>query len=76
MPTETLQVEREESILRVWLNRPERRNALNTRLLEEITDLFSGLQKDFQTRVVILGGRGLSFCGGADLVEPPGTSQL
>ncbi len=53
-------------ILRVWLNRPHRRNAVNDRLLAEVGDLFLALQTDFETRVVVLGGRGASFCAGAD----------
>ena len=43
---QTLEIEREPPVLRVWLNRPERLNALNTAALEEIADLFTGLQRD------------------------------
>ncbi len=68
---ETLVIEREGAVLRVFLNRPERRNALNSKILEELETLFSSLQRDFRARVVILGGKGLSFSSGADLKEPP-----
>ena len=68
----TLELEREGPILRVWLNRPERRNALNGVALQEIAELFGALQTDFETRVVVLGGRGPSFCAGADRKDPPG----
>ena len=71
-----LEVERDGAILRVWLNRPERRNALDTAALEEIAALYTSLQRDFATRVVVLGGRGLSFCAGADRREPPGREVL
>jgi len=71
-----LDVERSGPILRVWLNRPEKRNALDTAALEEITELFTGLQADFDTRVVVLGGRGPSFCGGADRGNPPGGARM
>ena len=73
---QTLELEREGPVLRVWLNRPERRNALNARALEEIEALFTALQADFETRVVVLGGRGLSFCAGADRKDPPGSVRL
>ncbi|MDH4075050.1 MAG: enoyl-CoA hydratase/isomerase family protein [Acidimicrobiia bacterium] len=66
---ETLEIERDgqrPEVLRVWLNRPERRNAVNDRMMLEVGDLFASLQTDFTTRVVVLGGRGLSFCAGAD----------
>lgn len=65
----TVEVERDASdprILRVWLSRSDRRNAVNPRLLRDVGDVFLGLQTDFQTKVVVLGGRGASFCSGAD----------
>ena len=71
-----LSVERDGAVLRVWLDRPERRNALDTATLEALTDLYQGLQRDFQTRVVVLGGRGPSFCAGADRGRPPGSERM
>jgi enoyl-CoA hydratase/carnithine racemase len=71
MNYETLTMERNGPIARVWLNRPERRNALNALALEEIAAAFTELQTSFDTPVVILGGRGLSFCAGADRKDPP-----
>ena len=73
---QTLEIEREPPVLRVWLNRPERLNALNTAALEEIADLFTGLQRDFETRAVVLGGRGRSFCSGADRKAPPASEHM
>jgi len=72
----TLEVERDGPIARVWLNRPERRNALDTEALEEIAALFAGFARDFGTRVAVLGGRGASFCAGADRKSPPGRERL
>ena len=63
---QTLELERAGPVLRVWLNRPTRRNAINPRMLSELGDLFLSLEKDFDVRVVVLGGRGASFCAGAD----------
>jgi enoyl-CoA hydratase/carnithine racemase len=74
MSWKTLELDRQGPVLRVWLNRPERRNALNRLALEEIEDCFTGLQRDFSVRVVILAGRGKSFCAGADRKDPPGIS--
>jgi enoyl-CoA hydratase/carnithine racemase len=73
---ERLEVEREGTVTHVWLDRPERRNALDTLALEEIESLFGELQRDFETRVVVLGGRGPSFCAGADRRDPPGSAVL
>jgi len=72
MEYETLSVERDGPVATVWLNRPERRNALNLTALEEIAAVCSELQRDFTTPVVVLAGRGLSFCAGADRKDPPG----
>jgi enoyl-CoA hydratase/carnithine racemase len=69
---ETLEVEERGPVTWVWLARPERRNALNARALEEIEDCFSGLATRFATRVAVLAGRGPSFCAGADRRDPPG----
>jgi enoyl-CoA hydratase/carnithine racemase len=76
MSATRLELERDGAILRVWLNRPERRNALDTTALEEIAALYTSLQRDFATRVVVLGGRGVSFCAGADRRDPPGREVL
>lgn len=76
MKYQTLTVEKHEHITHVWLNRPERRNALSALLLEEIEAAFTALQRDFDTRVVVLGGQGASFCAGADRKDPPGGQLL
>lgn len=72
----TLDLERDGPVLRVWLNRPERLNAISEAVLQEIGDLFLSLDQDFETRVVVLAGRGRSFCAGfdrkpAEPTEPP-----
>jgi len=73
---ERLTIEREPPLLRVWLDRPERRNALDGPTLEEIERLYRDLATDYATRVVILGGRGPSFCAGADRKSPPGSERM
>ena len=72
MAWKTLSVERDGPIVRVWLDRPERRNALNSLALQELAEVFGSLATDFDARVVVLGGRGPSFCSGADRRDPPG----
>lgn len=76
MAGENYELERDGAVLRVWLNRPARRNALDTRSLEDLARLFEELQRDFATRVVVLGGRGASFCAGADRKAPPASEHL
>jgi len=72
---DTLELEREGPLLRVWLSRPERLNAISPVMLREIGDLFSALETDWETRVVVLGGRGRSFCAGADRKGSAGTGR-
>ena len=71
MTPERLAVERDGAIARVWLDRPRVLNALDTQTLEEIAAVFTELGPHAGTRVVVLGGRGSSFCAGADRKDPP-----
>jgi len=54
-------------VARVFLNRPEVRNAFNESSIAELTDLFKQLSQDTTLRAVVLGGHGKAFCAGADL---------
>jgi len=72
MSYETIAVEHDGPDARVWLDRPACLNALDSTMLEEIADAFSSLQTSFDTRVVVLGGRGRAFSAGADRKDPPG----
>lgn len=58
-----------ETIVSVNLNRPEKRNALNTILMEELSSVFEELQHHLSRRVVIISGQGEVFCAGMDLQE-------
>jgi methylglutaconyl-CoA hydratase len=62
-----VEVERQGPIARAWLGRPEQHNALSAELVAELTEAFHALAQDESARVVVLGGRGRSFCAGADL---------
>jgi enoyl-CoA hydratase len=62
-------VEREGRVARIFLNRPEKANALNSGALEELRRALRELAGDRALRAVILGGRGRTFCGGADREE-------
>jgi len=62
-----IEVVRERAIARVWLNRPEVHNALSPELGRTLTAELRALAHDDAVRVVVLGGRGPSFCAGADI---------
>jgi methylglutaconyl-CoA hydratase len=54
-------------VARVWLNRPDVRNAFNDEVIAALTRTFESLSKDTDLRVVVLGAHGKAFCAGADL---------
>ena len=60
-------VEAEKGLARITLNRPDRRNAFDAAMVEEIRRAFETLGRDPSVRVIILSGAGATFCAGADL---------
>ena len=66
---ETIELDPDGEVLRIWFNRPESRNAHNQQMVQEVGDLFSALNSQSEFRVAVLGGRGKSFCAGADRKE-------
>lgn len=60
---------------RLWLNRPEARNALNSQLLEDIVTACDFLQRQHHIAAVVVAGKGLSFCAGADLRADPSAAR-
>ena len=66
---ETLAVEQKNFALYVTLNRPESRNALNNKMVAELTDLFTQLRDNRDIRTVILAGAEGNFCSGGDIKE-------
>ena len=73
-----LRVERDaelDGLLTITLDRPEKLNALNIRLHDELQGVLTGLETDASVRVVILTGAGRAFSSGAEMsdrrTEPP-----
>src|SRR5262245_21868064 len=65
----TVRVTFDERWACIYLNRPARRNALNTALLNELRESLAELDANSEIRVVILTGEGKAFCSGLDLEE-------
>ncbi len=59
-----LQVERDGSVLRITLARPDRRNSFDAELIGELSEAFVDVGR---ARAVVLAGEGASFCAGADV---------
>ena len=65
--TDLIQLERNGSVLTVRLNRAEKKNALNGEMINALMNIAKDLQTDKDTDIVVLKGKGDSFCAGADL---------
>jgi methylglutaconyl-CoA hydratase len=64
---ERLEVELDGPVARVWLNRPDVRNAFDGLMVTELRKTLFDLGTVDGVRVIVLGGRGLAFCAGGDL---------
>src|SRR5438046_9529067 len=65
--TPSVVVRSEGGVARVILCRPERRNAFDPQMIEELTSAFGKFGEDKALRVVVIEGEGKAFCAGADL---------
>ncbi|RNM12038.1 enoyl-CoA hydratase/isomerase family protein [Nocardioides pocheonensis] len=59
----------------LWLNRPTRRNALNEELVTALDSALTDAEDDPSTHVLVIAGKGKSFCAGADLRHLLGLSD-
>jgi methylglutaconyl-CoA hydratase len=64
---EQVRIERDGAVGSIILNRPEKHNAFDERLMDEVTDAFRTVGADPAIRVIILRAAGKSFSAGADL---------
>jgi enoyl-CoA hydratase/carnithine racemase len=61
--------ERSESILRIQLNRPEKKNAMTSNMYVTLAELLDAAANDEQIRVALWHGAGDSFCAGNDVAD-------
>jgi 2-(1,2-epoxy-1,2-dihydrophenyl)acetyl-CoA isomerase len=77
---ETIDVQRNDGIVTITLNRPQKKNAINGVMWNELLATFREIALDGAVRAVVLTGAGGDFCSGADLsgggAEDPGRHQL
>jgi len=66
---ETLATRREGAVLHVSLNRPESRNAMSLRMVQELQTVLEQAEHDDAVRVLVLRGTGGHFCAGGDLKD-------
>lgn len=76
---EDVRVETAGTTTVIWMNRPDRRNAVDRRMAAELHDAFQAFEADPAQRVAVLAGEGGTFCAGADLTavnDPPRRNVL
>ncbi|MCX6242630.1 MAG: enoyl-CoA hydratase-related protein [Bacteroidetes bacterium] len=64
---QTIETSKDERVLTIRLNRPDKHNAFNELMLQELTDIFGKVQQFDDVICVLLRGNGRSFCAGVDL---------
>ena len=69
------EVDEATGVGRIVLDNPDRRNALNSILVDELKDALAGVEADGRVRVIGLSGAGPDFCAGADLREVQATVE-
>ncbi len=62
-----IKIEKQNAVSRIILNRPDKHNALNETVMQELIESFYTVAQDKNCRVIVFLGHGKSFCSGADL---------
>ncbi|WP_197318734.1 enoyl-CoA hydratase/isomerase family protein [Saccharomonospora sp. NB11] len=68
---ETVDVDLDDRVATVWLNRPHRLNAVTPQLVSDLLTALGRISADRGVGAVVLAGRGRAFCSGHDLKQPP-----
>lgn len=64
-----IEVEQVEGVMRIAINRPEKKNALTSEMYNALADAFERAESDKSVRVILLYGKGDAFTGGNDLQD-------
>jgi methylglutaconyl-CoA hydratase len=67
MKYETIVFSKDGKIARIFFDRPSVHNSFNSTMIKELSAVFEKIKKDKSIRVVVLSGKGKSFCSGADI---------
>ena len=65
--TQSLILERQGSVLKIWLNRPQAKNALSEEMTDELHLVLDAVRDDRSIRTLVLRGKGGVFCAGGDI---------
>ncbi|WP_447644537.1 enoyl-CoA hydratase/isomerase family protein [Nocardioides zeae] len=67
--TDHVLLEKDGNVARVWLNRPHKKNAVTVELLHRLDEIITEVDADPDLHVLVLRGKGGTFCSGFDLDE-------
>jgi isohexenylglutaconyl-CoA hydratase len=65
--TTALELDAQGSVLTIWLNRPEAKNALSAQMVSELGAVLDAVRDDRALRTIVLRGKGGVFCAGGDI---------
>ncbi|BCU71418.1 crotonase [Stygiolobus caldivivus] len=66
---DTVQLKKEPPLGWIYLNRPDKRNAINDQLIKDLRQAVDDLVLDDQIKVIVITGNGKAFCAGADITQ-------
>ena len=69
MNYKTIRLAESDNVGTIILNRPEKRNAINETMIEELTDCINDYGVNPNIRAIVLTGSGKAFCSGGDVLE-------
>lgn len=69
---DSIELEQTGSILKIWLNRPDSRNAMSLNMVKSIVNVFNAIAEDTTVRAVVFRGHGNHFCAGGDIKDMAG----
>ena len=73
----TLQLESDaRGVYTLWLNRPDRNNAFDARMIDELIEALGHANEQHNLRLLVLRGHGRHFCAGADLAWMQASAAL
>jgi enoyl-CoA hydratase/carnithine racemase len=67
--------EKDGAVTTITFNRPERRNCMNQKVMNELESLVRDVRNDHEVRVLIVTGAGAAFSAGADMSAVKGISD-
>jgi enoyl-CoA hydratase/carnithine racemase len=76
MKMQTVIVERQDGVVTLTLNRPDKMNAINGPMWRELIEVFDDVADRREDRVLVITGAGDGFCSGADLTDTDNSDNL